>query len=216
MATSRRHDGKILFLFFIMSLMVSGFIALDYVPVREIAESMPVLQKFFPQTRLNPLSSKRAAMLDFRDISLMRQQVEAREKLVAEREKAVETDMQMVARFKGEIEKSRKQILDLEARVTQLVTMIDESEAKNLRKLAKIYNSMDAEEAANMIDSMDDDEVVNILARMKERQIGKVLGAYAGKSDKTAERSARLIEKIRVLTTEMKKQRQAAAAAPGA
>jgi flagellar motility protein MotE (MotC chaperone) len=77
-------------------------------------------------------------------------------------------------------------------------TEIDSGEKKNLDKLATIYDSMPAENAAKILQQMADsgklDTAVKVLAQMKERQASKVLAEM-----QDASLAAQLVEKMRAI-----------------
>lgn len=78
------------------------------------------------------------------------------------------------------------------------VSSLAETEGKNdsssreevLFRLAKIYTSMEPEEASRIMEKLSDEEVVEILSVMKERNVAEILNAFP------VERAAEIMKKM--------------------
>ena len=64
-------------------------------------------------------------------------------------------------------------------------------EGKGLRKLAKIYGAMKANEASVIMENMTDSEIVDIMIRMKDRDAAKILTSFQDKA-----RAAKISQKM--------------------
>lgn len=67
---------------------------------------------------------------------------------------------------------------------------VDSARYRQSLKLAKIVESMPAEDAAKMLESLSDEMVIDILMRLKQRQAAKIMAEFS------ASRSAKLSEVI--------------------
>ena len=74
---------------------------------------------------------------------------------------------------------------------------------KNLKKLAAIYQSMEADKAVSIIDELDEETTVSILSYMVEKKLAKILELIE------SERALELTEKIKNKTKEINKNKGA-------
>ncbi len=219
MSSKRNGNGRVLGLLFGLSLLASGYILATFVPLRDVAEAIPGLGALVPRTQLNPDRVMHTQTIDFRNLADLKQQLNDREARIAEREKTLQAREAIETRMGKDLETSRQQIALMQQQIAKLVTEVDAAEAKNVKRLARVYNTMDADEASTLVHTMSDEEVVSIFSAMNERQVGKILGAYAAKGDENATRAAILVERIHQFVQqkrEAKKAAPAAAAAPAA
>ncbi len=98
---------------------------------------------------------------------------------------------------KAELDDEVKKIRAMQARVDRDVTSIKEDEADNLKKLAKMYSSMEPPGAAKILRELDDAVVVKILKLMKEAEKGLVLEAFSRLGADETKRAATLFEALR-------------------
>lgn len=208
MARKRNTSLKLIKWLFFISLGISGYILFSFVPFRDIAENLPVVSNYFPKTEIKPTQSDKVEKLYFSDLKVLSQELKNKERRLADWERELQRREETLTRMKLEVERYRAQVDTMQTKISGLITEIDSAEAVNLKKLSRIYNTMDPEEAANLIANMEDDEIINIFSRMKARQVGKILGAYATKDDESSIRAANLVEQIRMLTTKLKQQRK--------
>jgi len=105
-------------------------------------------------------------------------------------------------RFKGretEILRREKEIREMLQTMSQYIPEITEAEKKNIRKLAKMFETLSPKNANPLIAQMPDQTVVNIFSLMKPRNSAKLLGAYASLNGESARRAAKLTEMIKKL-----------------
>ena len=126
--------------------------------------------------------------------------------LKSEREAVAAKDKQLnelAARLRAEraeLDESLKSIKKLQQQVDRDVYRIKEDEAINLKKLAKIYNTMEPAGAAKILRELDDVIVVKILGLMKEAETGLILEAMARLGEPETKRAATLSENLRAAT----------------
>lgn len=108
---------------------------------------------------------------------------------------AIELDL---ARKRGEIEAVKKAVKKAWEELRQARQVLDkdkvvflESERKNLKRMAKVYEAMPADSAAATMAAVEEDTVVKLMFLMSERSAGKVLAALS------PEVAGRITEKMR-------------------
>jgi len=120
---------------------------------------------------------------------------------------------------KGALDKRDKDLNDLETRlqlerqevaevmqgVQQMqkefeteIVRVQAEEILNLKKLAKVYASMEAEGAVNILKELSDEQVVKIMIFMKEAETAPILETLARKGKDEARRVALISERLRV------------------
>jgi len=75
------------------------------------------------------------------------------------------------------VQESREELKNYLNRIQDALKESDEEREKRVKKLAKLYNSMDPAEAAAVISNLDMDLSVEIISRMKERKAAGLLEA---------------------------------------
>lgn len=107
---------------------------------------------------------------------------------------------ELAARLKAEkteLEDEVKKMKAIQAKVDRDVTQIKDDEAGNLKKLAKMYASMEPAGAAKIMRELDDVVVVKILTLMKEAEKGLVLESFSRMGADETKRAAGLSESLR-------------------
>ncbi len=134
--------------------------------------------------------------LVYQDIKGERNALDELRKQVSDELKAVEEKMVAVERKKAE---SEQKMVDKTAELTALekkrVELVD-VEQGNVKRMAEMYDNMDAESAARILQQLADtaklDTAVKVLGLMKERQAAKVLAAMPPDSGLAAQLLERL------------------------
>lgn len=124
------------------------------------------------------------------ELKTERAAIAAKEKQLAELAARIKAE-------KAELEDEVKRIRAMQAKVDRDVTSIKEDEAENLKKLSKMYASMEPAGAAKILRELDDAIVVKILKLMKEAEKGLVLDAFARIGADETKRAATLSEALR-------------------
>ncbi|MGE3311695.1 MAG: MotE family protein [Limisphaerales bacterium] len=79
------------------------------------------------------------------------------------------------------------------------VARVKESEAANLKRLARVYSTMEPDGASAILKQLDEVTVVKVLSFMKEDQIAAILTAIARTGDPDTRRVAVISERLRLL-----------------
>ena len=98
---------------------------------------------------------------------------------------------------RAELDGSLQTIKKLQQQVDRDVYRIKEDEAANLKRLSKMYASMEPTGAARILRELDDVVVVKILGLMKEAETGLILEAMARLGEPETKRAAALSENLR-------------------
>ena len=98
---------------------------------------------------------------------------------------------------RSELDDELKKIKAIQLKVDRDVLRIKEDEAGNLKKLAKMYATMEPAGAAKIMRELDDVVVVKILTLMKEPETALVLESFARMGDAETKRAAQLSESLR-------------------
>jgi flagellar motility protein MotE (MotC chaperone) len=85
------------------------------------------------------------------------------------------------------------------------ITRVREDEVANLKRLSKMYGSMEPAAAANVFLEMDESSVVKIMMVMKDAETAPVLDALARQGAVGAKRAASLSERLRLTQAAPKK-----------
>ncbi len=125
------------------------------------------------------------------------EELKAERSTIASREKQLAELAARLKAEKAELEDEVKKIRAMQAKVDRDVTSIKEDEAENLKKLSKMYASMEPAGAAKILRELDDAVVVKILKLMKEAEKGLVLDAFARIGTDETKRAAMLSEALR-------------------
>lgn len=135
-------------------------------------------------------------------------QVETLAKELREREKKLLNQEEIWSNKMKVLAEREKKILDLEKKITKLydeiaqfVPRIEESEQKNIKKLAKMFETMSSEAANPILAQMPDKTIVNVLSKMKPRGSAKILSGYGLINAVNARRAAKLTEMLKNLAT---------------
>jgi len=112
--------------------------------------------------------------------------VEEKKQVQAEREKLVQEQARLEA-LKAELEAERKKLETERESYEKTSVAKQDAETDRLKKLAKVYGSMKANEGARIMETLDDQLCIGIFKFMNEdRQKAKILAAMSG------EKAARL------------------------
>jgi flagellar motility protein MotE (MotC chaperone) len=102
---------------------------------------------------------------------------------------------------RAEVISATQAVSRLQADFDTQVLRVKEDESANLKKLAKVYADMSADNAAAILGQMDDPAIAKILVFMKESETAAILESLARKSDAQSKRAADLSERLRLSTT---------------
>ncbi len=78
-------------------------------------------------------------------------------------------------RLEGEVDKKIEQLNQLRVHVEKLLAQKNAEEEKRIAELAKVYEKMTAEKAAQIMGTVDQELAISILAKMKTKSAAKIL-----------------------------------------
>ncbi|MBI5643101.1 MAG: hypothetical protein HY954_06470 [Deltaproteobacteria bacterium] len=111
-----------------------------------------------------------------------------RQKELEVREEELKTREERLLTIKSDIEARISELNQVHGKIEAVVKKIDEINDVRVKKLVKIYESMNPEEAASRIEKLDEDMAVMILASVSEKKAAKILGFVdVGKSVKLSQ-----------------------------
>ena len=128
---------------------------------------------------------------DDTDIGGIMKALEDRERELSKREEALKKEEERLNMLRNSIELSLKQYSSLRDKMPKGIK--ENKSQAGIMQMARIYESMSVEEAAQRIEKMDADLAVNLLSTIKSKQAGKILGAIT--AEKAASLSARIVSK---------------------
>lgn len=117
--------------------------------------------------------------------------IEKRDKDLSQLETRLQLERQEVAEVMQGVQQMQK---EFEAEIVR----VQAEEAINLKKLAKVYASMETEGAVNILKELNDEQVVKIMVFMKEAETAPILETMAKKGKAEARRVALISERLRV------------------
>ena len=123
--------------------------------------------------------------------------------LKSEKDAAVAKEKQLnelAARLRAEraeLDEALKGIKKIQSQVDRDVFRIKEDETGNLKRLAKMYASMEPASAAKILRELDDVIVVKTLTLMKEPETALVLEAFSKLGEAETKRAAALADNLR-------------------
>ena len=116
------------------------------------------------------------------DIRVERASMDDLRKRLNDELKDLSDRVESLERKSGEVDQKRKQLSDQNKELTQSMLHVEDSEKASIKRLATVYDSMDADTAAQHLQQMADtgkiDTAVKILTSMRERQAAKVLAQF--------------------------------------
>ena len=130
-----------------------------------------------------------------------------REIKIKENEERIQREMALMEKEKKELIKIREEVQSLHQAIAANITknveyyipMIKEAEKKNLKKMARMFETLSPENANPIMARMPDQTLVIVLSYMKPRNSAKLLAGYATYNNESARRAAELTEKLRNL-----------------
>ncbi|MEK6537540.1 MAG: hypothetical protein AABZ46_00220 [Nitrospirota bacterium] len=125
------------------------------------------------------------------DIRGIMKALEDRERELSKREEALKKEEERLNMLRNSIELSLKQYSSLRDKMPKGIK--ENKSQAGIMQMARIYESMSVEEAAQRIEKMDADLAVNLLSTIKSKLAGKILGAIT--AEKAASLSARIVSK---------------------
>jgi flagellar motility protein MotE (MotC chaperone) len=116
---------------------------------------------------------------------------------VAAKEKQLNELATRLRAERAELDEAVQDLKKLQQQVDRDVFRIKDDEAANLKRLAKMYASMEPAGAAKILRELDDVVIVKILGLMKDPETGLILEAIARLGEHETKRAATLSENLR-------------------
>ncbi len=182
----------------------------DEVNVEEVAKNDDVATSKEKDPEENKLDAvEKEAIKEIRqqeDEYMSSKQVKELGHLLKEREEKITREEERVGRMRKVLEKERKHIAELKSNIAKMhkdiaefIPLITSGEKKNLKKMAKMFETLSVENANPIMERMNDQTLVVVLSLMKPRASAKLLGGYAGINETNAIRAALITEKLKKL-----------------
>lgn len=99
---------------------------------------------------------------------------------------------------RAELDEAGRKVAKMRDEVSRDVLKIKDDEAANLKRLAKMYMSMEPAGAAKILAALDDAVVVKIMTLMKDADSGLILDALAKSGADETKRAAKISENLRL------------------
>jgi len=90
----------------------------------------------------------------------------------------IETQAEYVEALKKQVEEHLAKIDDARKEIADFMNARDEKEEGKLKKLARFYEAMEAEQAAPLLQNVHNDLAIKIFDRMDTRKAGAILALY--------------------------------------
>lgn len=127
------------------------------------------------------------------------EQLKKREEVVKEQENRIIRLQAALDAERDEIQALKDEVAKMHKEIAQFIPLITDGEKKNLKKLARMFETLSPENANPIIAGMPDQTLVIVLSFMKPRNSAKILSGYAGQNQATAKRAARLTQYLKNL-----------------
>lgn len=125
-------------------------------------------------------------------LAARRDQIDAREKSLAQRE-------QLLQAAEKRLEEKVAELESVKAELLRLIGRRNEEEDARLKSLVRIYEAMKPKEAAQILEKLDMDVVVGVIERMKESKVAPILASMVPERAKTV--TALLADRKSLATT---------------
>ncbi len=169
-----------------------------------ITPNLPPTYKQHATTIFKPLSSNEIAKL-LKELEVEKAEYEKKKEMLDFREKVqdalcadLETERRQLDALKQELNKILDSITTQKVELKKGSVQFDETESKNLKRLATVYGGMKPEKAAMIIKEMDEDTAVKLLTMMDGKSSARILETFEPGL------AVKLSEKLKLLKTDFK------------
>jgi flagellar motility protein MotE (MotC chaperone) len=98
---------------------------------------------------------------------------------------------------RAELTSATQAIAQLRSDFDQTYVRVQGEEAKNLKRLSKMFATMAPETSLHVMDQLGEDEMAKLLAIMKDEQVTAILELLASKGEEQAKRAAALAGRLK-------------------
>ncbi|MBL9137199.1 MAG: hypothetical protein JNK85_15105 [Verrucomicrobiales bacterium] len=117
---------------------------------------------------------------------------------LAERARQLDELASRIQAEKAELSAVTQNVHQLQRELDQTVLKVDEEEAANLKKLARIYSSMSPDGAASILKQLDEATVVKMMTFMKESETAPILETLSKIGEEQSKQAAAISERLRL------------------
>ena len=162
-----------------------GLSALRKLPVvgRLVPPAQPQAPKPSALTRSQSVPTAKISKLlaqanELRDgLQAKKEELDARERRLASLEKDLDQKRQDIEKVKRAVDKGWQELKKAKAELERDKVVFRDVETRNIKKMAKVYDKMKPDKAAQGLKNVDEDTAVKLLSVMTERTAAKVLEA---------------------------------------
>lgn len=144
------------------------------------------------------------------DLQKWEQRLTEKEKMLQQKEQSLNSKerelsiiLEEIKRENRRLEQQKKEITATKEQIEELKKALADEENQNLDRLAKIYSSTKAKEAARIIAEMDIDSAVKLFQKMRPMTAGEILGALGKVNPKFASEVSERLASIKDNTTKV-------------
>ncbi|MCB1195774.1 hypothetical protein KDK77_06285 [bacterium] len=187
-----RSNGNVLFLMliFLCSIILAAIVVFGIIMIKQ--------NQSRDTQNTHEVQTQNTAYLEY---SAMMDQLQDKSKLLQDKENELALQASRIKKLESELLATRSELEKIQQETQEQFSLLQESEKKNLKKLAKVYALMEPVQAAPILSALDDDTIINILTLMKERNAARLLGGFAAQNPEMQKRAALISEKMRSLAT---------------
>ncbi|MCP5463107.1 MAG: hypothetical protein H7A34_08110 [bacterium] len=187
-----RSNGNVLFLMliFLCSIILAAIVVFGIIMIKQ--------NQSRDTQNTHEVQTQNTAYLEY---SAMMDQLQDKSKLLQDKENELALQASRIKKLESELLATRSELEKIQRETQEQFSLLQESEKKNLKKLAKVYALMEPVQAAPILSALDDDTIINILTLMKERNAARLLGGFAAQNPEMQKRAALISEKMRSLAT---------------
>jgi len=128
------------------------------------------LKQAWPDSSDMDLKFSSVKMELFKDLSIRRDKLDARENGLIRREALLQA-------AEKELDRKYQELKSIESEIKLLLDQQTEEENGRINSLVKVYEGMKAKDAARIFDVLDIDILVQVLSRMSERKLSPILAS---------------------------------------
>lgn len=173
----------------LIASLAAGACALVALSGLELIDIRPVFAEQSQKTEVSPVATASSGADVEKGILAV---LNRKEKELQAREEDLVRNEERLNIVKADIEQRIAELKREHEEIAALVKKIDEINDQRNKKIVKIYESMNPEEAASRIEKLDEEMAVMILASMSERKAAKVLSFV------DVSKSAKLSQSLRI------------------
>jgi flagellar motility protein MotE (MotC chaperone) len=135
------------------------------------------------------------------ELDQMMADLRSEKEAVAAKEKQLTDLANRIKAEKAELDEAVRGVKRAQEMVDRSIVQIKEDEAVNLKRLTKMYATMEPAGAARILREIDDAVIVKIMTLMKEAETAAILEAFARQGETETKRAAAIAETLRIVAS---------------